>query len=198
MDQYYSTTGVYGDRQGDTVFETTPPRPGQTRSAARVRAEDARRALAAERGVACDIMRLGGIYGPGRSALDTVVSGTARAIDAPDHLFSRIHRDDIAEGSLAAAHTASGTRVLNFTDDTPSTQRSVLEEAARLLGVALPRVVTLEDAWPDMSDMARSFWSERRVVNSAATRSMLGRPWRYAGYREGLAAILHDKERTCS
>lgn len=192
---YYSTTGVYGDRQGARVDESTPPAPGQARSQARVEAERAWASLAAERAMACDIMRLGGIYGPGRSAFDTLRSGHARAIDAPEHCFSRIHRDDIAEGTLAAIETAAQTpiketRILNFTDNEPSPQRDVLEEAARLLHLPPPPVVTLAQAWPQMSPMAQGFWSERRVVDSTHTQKTLQRPWRYPSYREGLAAIL--------
>ncbi|GBR06900.1 SDR family NAD(P)-dependent oxidoreductase [Asaia siamensis] len=191
---YYSTTGVYGDRQGARVDENTSVAPGQTRSAARVKAEQDWQSLATRRGLACDIMRLGGIYGPGRSAFDTLRSGKARLIDAPDHFFSRIHRDDIAEATLAAIETAQGCRILNFVDDTPSPQAAVFEEAARLSGAALPPRLTLEAAWEEMSPMARSFWAERRLVESVLTKQRLNREWRYPSYREGLAAIFDSEE----
>ncbi|GBQ13269.1 Rossmann-fold NAD(P)-binding domain-containing protein [Swaminathania salitolerans] len=219
---YYSTTGVYGDRQGARVDETTPVSPGQERSLARVRAESDWRDIAMSCDAHCDIMRLGGIYGPGRSAFDTLRSGKARIIDAPDHLFSRIHRDDIAAATLAAIDSASplsaqskeehgerehsregvpeagsdesGARILNFVDDTPSPQSAVLEEAARLAGLPLPPRLTLDRAWETLSPMARSFWSERRVVDSRLTQKRIGRVWRYPGYREGLAAIFAGHE----
>ncbi|RUT24667.1 NAD(P)-dependent oxidoreductase [Asaia sp. W19] len=191
---YYSTTGVYGDRQGAHVDETTPVSPGQTRSRARVEAERAWQELARRRSIACDIMRLGGIYGPGRSAFDTLRSGKARLIDAPDHLFSRIHRDDIAEGTMAAISTASGCRILNFVDDAPSPQAAVFEEAARLANAPLPQRLSLDEAWESLSPMARSFWSERRVVDSRLTQRSLDRRWRFPSYREGLAAILATEQ----
>ncbi|WP_025885894.1 Rossmann-fold NAD(P)-binding domain-containing protein [Asaia prunellae] len=190
---YYSTTGVYGDRQGRAVDETTPVAPAQTRSQARVKAEQDWQALARSRNIACDIMRLGGIYGPGRSAFDTLRSGKARLIDAPDHLFSRIHRDDIAGATLTAIDTAGTCRILNFVDDTPSPQSAVLEEAARISGMPLPPRLSLEDAWEGLSPMARSFWSERRVVESRLTRQCLGRNWLYPSYREGLTAIFENE-----
>lgn len=192
---YFSTTGVYGDRQGAHVNETTPVSPGQTRSQARVQAEQGWRDLAEKTGSACDIMRLGGIYGPGRSAFDTLRSGKARLIDAPDHLFSRIHREDIAGATLAAMKTAQkGTcRILNFVDDCPSPQAAVFEEAARIGRYPLPPRLSLQQAWDDLSPMARSFWSERRIVDSDLTRKALGRDWLYPSYREGLAAI-HAQE----
>lgn len=191
---YFSTTGVYGDHQGARVDETTPPAPTQPRSILRLEAERAWASLAAKRRIACDVIRLGGIYGPGRSAFDTLRAGTARAIVAPAHRFSRIHVTDIAQGVAAAIATSDGgARIFNFVDDTPAPQSDVIFEAARLLGIEAPKPVPLAQAWADMSPMARSFWSERRIVDSRGTSSVLGRPWCYPSYREGLRAILDEE-----
>ena len=97
---YLSTTGVYGDRDGAWVYESTPPAPSSERGRRRVAAEQAWSAFAGTRAV--DIFRLAGIYGPGRSALDEVRSGHARRVVKPGHLFGRIHRDDIAHAVMAA------------------------------------------------------------------------------------------------
>ena len=133
---YLSTTGVYGDRGGAEVDEATPPAPGQPRSQRRLEAERQWAALAAGR--ALDIFRVGGIYGPGRSAFDDLRAGTARRTLQPGHLFGRIHRDDIALAVLAAMRQAPppGLRVLHLVDDEPAESAVVVEAAARLLGVA--------------------------------------------------------------
>lgn len=190
---YLSTTGVYGDRGGAWVDEDSVPAPGQRRSVRRLAAEEAWRALADRRAV--DIFRVAGIYGPGRSPLDDVRSGRARRIDKPDHAFGRIHRDDIAAAVVAAALQSRppGSRVLHLADDTPATQSEVVAEAARLLGVAPPTPVPYAVAEPQMSDMARSFWSENRRIASAKTQAALRLGWRYPSFREGLAAILADE-----
>ncbi len=186
---YLSTTGVYGDRAGGWVDEATPPAPGAERSRRRVAAEQAW--VDAAGGRPLDLMRLAGIYGPGRSALDEVRSGRARRVIKPGHAFGRIHRDDIAAGVLAAlSHPAAGTRVLNFSDDLPAESADVLAEAARLLGVAAPPAVPFAEAWAGMSEMGRSFWAENRKVANAATKAALQLSWRYPTYREGLSAIL--------
>ncbi|GAJ28907.1 NAD dependent epimerase/dehydratase [Acidomonas methanolica NBRC 104435] len=187
---YYSTTGVYGDRAGGTVDETTPPRPTQARGRMRLDAETSWQALAARRRVACDLMRLGGIYGPGRSVLDALRAGTARLIAAPAHLFSRIHRDDAAGATWAAIDTAAGCRVLNLVDSRPSSQSEVTRFGAELLRIAPPQAVSLADSLTGMSETGQSFWKERRVVRSDMTERSLGRCWLYPSYREGLAAIL--------
>ena len=190
---YLSTTGVYGDRGGAEVDEATPPAPGQPRSQRRLEAEQAWTALAAGR--ALDIFRVGGIYGPGRSAFDDLREGTARRTLKPGHLFGRIHRDDIALAVLAALRQARppGPRVLHLVDDEPAESAVVVEEAARLLGTAPPPAIPFEQALPGMSAMARSFWSENRRVANAATTAALGIAWRYPTYREGLAAILAEE-----
>jgi nucleoside-diphosphate-sugar epimerase len=190
---YISTTGVYGDRGGGWVDETTAPAPTQPRTRRRIQAERAWAALAGHRAV--DIFRAGGIYGPGRSAFDELRAGTARRTIKPGHAFSRIHRDDIALAVLAAMGQAvpPGTRHFNLVDDAPSESAVVIEHAAGLLGVALPPAMEFADAAARMSPMALSFWSENRRVANAATKATLGIAWRYPSYREGLAGILAEE-----
>lgn len=190
---YISTTGVYGDRDGALVYENTPPAPSNERSHRRLDAERSWSALADHRAV--DIFRTAGIYGPGRSAFDALRDGTARRIDRPGHLFSRIHVDDIAGAVLAAAAQTlpPGIRVLHLADDHPAASADVTAEAARLLGLPPPPLVPYEIAVTTMSPMARSFWSESRRMASAATQAALGYRWRHPDYRSGLAAILAEE-----
>jgi len=196
---YLSTTGVYGDRGGGWVEESTPPAPGQARSQRRLAAEETWRALAAQAPgrPALDLFRVGGIYGPGRSAFDALRAGTARRVVKPGHPFSRIHRDDIALAVIAAATQSpepGRVRVLHLVDDEPAEPAAVTEEAARLLGLAPPPEVPFEEAARAMSPMALSFWAENRRVANARTKAALGiAAWRYPTYREGLRAILAEE-----
>lgn len=187
---YLSTTGVYGDRGGASVDETTPPASGSARGQRRVAAEQAWAAFAGRRAV--DLFRLAGIYGPGRSAIDDVRAGRARRVIKPGHAFGRIHRDDIAHAVLAALGQTlpPGVRVLNLTDDLPAASADVIEEAARLLGAPIPPGIPFEQALPAMSPMGASFWAENRRVSNEATKAALGTAWLYPTYREGLRAIL--------
>lgn len=190
---YLSTTGVYGNRDGGWVDETSLPAPGSARTRWRVAAEQAWAALAAHGAV--DVFRLAGIYGPGRSQFDALRAGTARPILKPGHAFSRIHRDDIAGAVTAAMRQprAPGLRMLIVADDAPCEPAVVIEEAARLLGVDAPPAVPFEAVRPAMSPMALSFWAESRKVSSRATQQALGYAWRYPSYREGLRAILAEE-----
>ncbi len=190
---YLSTTGVYGDRDGDWVDEDTPVAPTMPRAQRRVAAETAW--VAALPGRPVDLFRVAGIYGPGRSAFDDLRSGQARRVLKPGHLFGRIHRDDIAAAVLAAMQQtrAPGPRVLNLADDEPAASADVTAEAARLLGMTPPPLVSFAEAVGGMSAMGRSFWNENRRVRSGKTQAQLGLRWRYPTYREGLRAILQQE-----
>jgi nucleoside-diphosphate-sugar epimerase len=190
---YISTTGVYGDRGGAWVEEGAPAAPGQERSRRRLAAERQWADLADH--VAVDLFRTGGIYGPGRSALDDVAAGIARRVVKPGHAFGRIHVEDIARAVLAAAARppGAGVRVLHLVDDEPAEPARVTEEACRLLGAPLPPETPFAEAWARMSEMGRSFWAENRRVANTRTKEALGIAWAYPSYREGLRAILAEQ-----
>jgi nucleoside-diphosphate-sugar epimerase len=188
---YLSTTGVYGDRRGGWVDETSAVAPASQRSRRRVAAERGWAALAGR--AAVDLFRTAGIYGPGRSALDAVREGRGLRIIRPGHVFSRIHRDDIAGAVLAAmlAPPPPGLRVLHLADDLPAEPAEVIAAAAWLLRVELPPAVPFAEA--ALSPMAASFWAEHRRVASALTQRALSYRWRYPDYRAGLRAILAEQ-----
>nr|WP_294507545.1 SDR family NAD(P)-dependent oxidoreductase [uncultured Rhodopila sp.] len=190
---YLSSTVVYGDRGGGWVDEDTPAAPSQGRGQARLDAEEAWCRFGDFRAV--DIFRLGGIYGPGRSAFDDLRAGRARRLVKPGHTFGRIHRDDIARAVVAAMRQdrLPGRRVLNLVDDESSESALVMTEAAKLLGVTPPPFVPFEVAVRDMSPMARTFWAENRKVASQKTKAALGIGWLYPTYREGLRGILAEE-----
>jgi nucleoside-diphosphate-sugar epimerase len=190
---YLSTTGVYGNRDGGWVDEDTPPMPQSPRAQRRVRAEADWQAYAGQ--CAVDIFRLAGIYGPGRSMFDELRAGNARRVVKPGHSFSRIHRDDIAIGVVAAIRQtlAPGVRIFNFADDVPAASADVVVEAARLIGVPPPAAVDFADAAPQMSAMGLSFWAENRKVANAKTKAALAMEWKYPSYREGLRGILAEQ-----
>ncbi len=180
---YLSTTGVYGDTGGAWVDEWAPLAPSVARQARRVDAERAWR-----EGLSAHIFRLAGIYGPGRSAVDSVRAGTARRIDKPSHVFCRIHVDDIAAVLMASIARPNPGAVYNVCDDLPSAPSEVVDEACRLLGVEPPPLVSLERA--GLSPMAASFWRDNRRVRNDRIKAELGVTLRHPDFRSGLAACL--------
>lgn len=181
---YLSTTGVYGDTKGEWVDEGTPPNPGLARSRLRLAAEQAW----LESGLPVHVFRLAGIYGPGRSAFDNLRSGTAQRIDRPDHVFGRIHVDDIANVIAASIARPSPGAIYNVTDDQPTPSAEVIAHAAQLLGMAPPPLIAYDEA--KLSPMAQSFYAECRRVRNDRIKRDLGVTLQYPTYREGLAAIL--------
>ncbi|MEL8056602.1 MAG: SDR family NAD(P)-dependent oxidoreductase [Pseudomonadota bacterium] len=180
---YLSTTGVYGDLGGGWAFEWTPVAPGSARAKRRVIAEEGW--LSARSDVR--IVRLPGIYGPGRSPFDRVRDGRARQIIKPGQVFSRAHRDDIARGLLALIESGM-SGVFNLCDEEAAPPQDVTAFAYELLGLDMPPGVPIEQA--ELSDMARSFYAECKRVSNAKLKALTG--WRpvYPTYREGLRAVL--------
>lgn len=190
---YLSTIGVYGDHGGGWVDEETPPHPQSTRSIARLHAEEAWRALAAQANFAADIYRLAGIYGPGRSPVDRLRLGDTQRIVKPGQVFNRIHVKDIAaivQAGLTQPGLPGQTRIFNVTDDEPAPPQDVTGYAARLMGIPLPPPVAFENA--ELSEMARSFYAENKRVSNARIKRELGVQLKYPSYREGLHAILNS------
>ncbi|WP_448578411.1 SDR family NAD(P)-dependent oxidoreductase [Thermaurantiacus sp.] len=181
---YLSSTGVYGDTQGAVVDESAPV--GSGRRSARTAADLAWGALGAT------VVRLPGIYGPGRSALDQVRAGTARRIDRPGHRFNRIHVDDIV-GGLQALLACGARGIFNLVDERPAEPRHVTEEACRLLGAPMPPLERFDPQ--TLSPMARGFWSERRIVAGGKLGRVTGYRLRFPDYKAGLRAILKEEGR---
>jgi nucleoside-diphosphate-sugar epimerase len=187
---YFSTVGVYGDFGGASVDESAATRPVNPRSRRRVAVEAEWRDFAADRGVPLLVLRLAGIYGPGRSVLDKLADGTARRIVKPGQVFNRIHVDDVGRvTALAALQGLGGT--FNLADDEPAPPQDVVGYAAALLGNTPPPEIPFATA--EMTPMARSFYADNKRVGNAAIKRALGIELLYPSYRQGLAAIFAEK-----
>jgi nucleoside-diphosphate-sugar epimerase len=189
---YLSTVGVYGDAQGRWVDEDTPPSPLTARSRHRVDAEQRWLRLGENAGIAVQIFRLAGIYGPGRNALQKVADGTARRIIKPGQVFNRIHVDDIARVLMTSIEHPGEHAVYNVADDEPGPPQDVIAYAAELLGREPPPEVPFAEA--DMTPMARTFYQDNKRVRNTRIKTDLGVTLLYPTYREGLRALLASGE----
>ncbi len=191
---YLSTIGVYGDHHGDWIDEDTPAAAPRGRKSARIEAEKAWEALANGRGLALDVFRLAGIYGPGRSPLDRIRAGDARSIVKPGQVFNRIHVEDIAQTVIAAIRRdrRAGVHIFNVTDDEPAPPQDVLAYAAELIGAPPPPEIPFEKA--ELSPMGRSFYEDNKRVRNVKIKRELGVLLHYPTYREGLQALAREGE----
>ncbi|MCF2871390.1 SDR family oxidoreductase [Octadecabacter sp. G9-8] len=181
---YLSTTGVYGDHQGNWVDETTPLTPSTKRGQMRVEAEAAWQSL----NLPLHIFRLAGIYGPGRGPFAKVRNGTARRIIKKGQVFSRIHVADIAQILAASIARPNPGAIYNLCDNDPAPPEDVIAHAAELLNLPIPPAQDFETA--DMTPMARSFYAESKKVRNDRIKDELSVELIYPDYRAGLRALL--------
>ena len=189
---YLSTVGVYGDRQGDWVDEERLPAPKSDRSTARLHAEKAWMALARDPHKTLHILRLAGIYGPKRNALEGLRRGTAHRIVKPDQVFNRIHVADISAAIAAVLSYDGNGEIWNLSDDEPAPPQDVVAYAASLMGIEPPPEENIEDA--TLSPMGRSFYAENKRVSNRKLKERLGLTLAFPTYREGLAALWEAGE----
>ena len=189
---YLSTNGVYGDHGGAWVDENSALKPSSDRARRRIAAEADWAGLAVEYELPLIIFRLPGIYGPGRSALDTVRAGKARRVYKDGQVFSRMHVSDIAAALHASMDGPDAHDLYNLADDEPAPPQDVIAYACELLGVDPPPLVEIEDA--DLSPMAKSFYADNKRVSNKRMKETLGITLAYPDYREGLRAILASEK----
>ncbi len=184
---YLSSVGVYGDCGGAWVDETRPAAPVASRARRRLAAENAWRAFGEARGVAVDVLRLAGIYGPGRNSLERLRSGEARRIVKPGQVFNRIEVDDAAAIAARLIESGGPGGTWNVADEEPAPPQDVIAFAAALIGVPPPPEEDFAHA--RLSPMAASFYDDNRRVDVSKLRRELGFRWLYPTYREGLRAL---------
>ena len=186
---YYSSTAVYGDCGGDWIDETRTPAPGTADARGRLLAEAEWLAATAPTGAALDILRIAGIYGPeGRNILAPLHSGTARAIIKPGQVFNRIHRDDIAQATLAAMASPLGVRLTNLTDGIPCPASEVLIGVAAMLRLPCPPEIPFEAAHQPLG--AAAFYAENRRIRNDAVLSLPSFHLTYPDWQTGYRAII--------
>ncbi|QLF69145.1 SDR family oxidoreductase [Peteryoungia desertarenae] len=184
---YYSTVGVYGDHDGAWVNEESPLSPVSQRSLERVEAENGWLELGSRDDLPVAILRLSGIYGPGRNTFHNIAKGTARRLVKKDQVFNRIRVEDIARATAFLAERNTGG-IFNITDDEPCPPQDVVTEACRLAGIEPPPEQPFETA--DLTPMARSFYGENKRVSNGKIKA-LGFSFLHGNYKQSLEELYH-------
>ncbi|MBV6631726.1 MAG: SDR family NAD(P)-dependent oxidoreductase [Alphaproteobacteria bacterium] len=163
---YFSATSVYGEVEG-WIDEASPTEPTTERGKRRLAVERAWTGWAETNGINLSLLRLAGIYGPGKNILEQLRAGTARVIDKPGHVFNRIHVEDIARSVLYRLATPAPVTIDNLADGQPMSQIDWTNKAAELLGMDAPSPIPFEQARASLSPMGLSFWSESRKIRAS-------------------------------
>lgn len=185
---YMSTSGVYGGCGDLPVTEETPAVPETPRGKRRLHAETLFREWGATRNVPVTVLRVTGIYGPGRLPVSQLTGGQPVLDERIANLTNRIHSDDLVEVCAAAAARGEGSDIFNVSDGNPTTMTDYFNAAADVLGLPRPRQVSWEEARQVMSPLMLSYVSESRRLDNRKMLLKLGITLRYPTLAEGIAA----------
>ncbi|CAN1824064.1 Protein YeeZ [Linum perenne] len=196
---YLSSTGVYGDCLGALVNEDYPASPSTEVAKARLLAENGWLNFGHSLGLSTQVFRLGGIYGPGRSAVDTVMKqkplSERQKMRASGQYTSRVHVEDICQALWASIKIPSFRRIYNIVDDDPAPREEVFAYAEDLVKKKWPDLIKQRS--PSEEDMSsdvvsqRSSRGEKRVSNTRMKRE-LGVKLHHPSYRSGLISITEQ------
>ena len=183
---YMSTSGVYGDAGGGTVTEETPPDPQTARGKRRLDAETVFREWGAHLNVDIVILRVTGIYGPGRYPVSQLAGGQPVLREEEGFLTNRIHADDLARICIAAAAKGENGDIFNVSDGHPATMTRYFNAVADLLGYPRPPQVSMEEARGVLSPLMFSYMTESRCLDNSKMLSRLGIELLYPDLEAGL------------
>ena len=182
-----STTAVYGDCKGEWIDETHPVNPQTARGRRRLDAEQAARDWSEKTGVPIVILRVGGIYGPGRLPIARIEQGLPILKEVESPFTNRIHQDDLAQICVAAAERGKVGEVYNVSDGQPSTMSRYFKDIARAYGLPMPPEVSLAEAQKVMSAGMLSYLKESRRLDNRKLLEELGVVLGYPDLEAGLA-----------
>lgn len=187
---YISATSVYCETGGGVVTEASPTEPTSAMGKRRLDAETAFREYGHAHGVPVVILRVSGIYGPGRLPLMQISRGEPLLLEEEAGPGNRIHADDLAQVCLAAAEKGVDGDIFNVSDGHPCSMTAYFNACADALGLPRQPQVTMEEARRVMSPLMFSYVSESRVVDNSRMLGRLGVTLRYPTLAQGLRAGL--------
>ena len=187
---YISTTGVYGDHAGGMVTEDTPTQAKTNRAKRRLAAESILHAWGSEHGVDTVILRVPGIYGPGRINVERIREGMVLIQESDANPGNRIHVDDLATCCIAALSNEVPAGIYNIGDGDFRSPTWFSTEVARQCELEAPSTISWADAQEEFSEMRLSFFKESRRIDTRKMRDVLGVTPRYANPEDGIRASL--------
>ena len=186
---YISTSGVYGDTGGAWVTEETPPNPQTARAQRRLDAENALREFGLAHGTPVIILRVGGIYGPGRLPRERLEKGLPVLNENECGFTNRIHADDLLAVLVAAAEKGQGGEVYNVSDGNPGNMTQYFNAVADALGLPRPASLPMHEAREQLSDAMLSYLTESRRMDNCKLLRQFDLTLRYPDLAHGLANL---------
>jgi nucleoside-diphosphate-sugar epimerase len=189
---YISTSAVYGDCQGAWITETQPLNPATHRGHRRQDAEQQLLDWCQARATQWIILRVPGIYGPGKLPLERLRKGTPVLCEQDSPYTNRIHADDLASICVAAMHSSIFNTVYNVSDGQPGNMTDYFFRVADAAGLPRPPVVNREEAQTVLSPGMLSFLQDSRRMDNRKLLTELGIELQYPDLAAGLAACFQE------
>ncbi|MCG7876576.1 MAG: SDR family oxidoreductase [Candidatus Thiodiazotropha endolucinida] len=187
---YLSTSGVYGDCQGAWVDETRPPAPIADRAKRRLDAELRWRAWSERTGRELVILRVAGIYGPGKLPVERLRSGQPMVAEEDAPITNHIHSIDLVKIARTAMQRGVSGEVYNVCDGVPEPMTRYFNQVADFLGLPRPPVISLEEAQQRLSPGMLSYLKESRRLSNRKLLEKLGVVLDYPDLEKGLSACV--------
>jgi nucleoside-diphosphate-sugar epimerase len=187
---YISTSGVYGDCQGEAVPETRPCRPATARARRRLAVERLLRRFGAVSCCRVSILRSPGIYAADRLPLERLRRGSPVLRAEEDVVTNHIHAEDLGRACIAALGRGRANRVYNVSDDSPLAMGDWYDRLADAFALPRPPRVTPREASERLPPAVLSFMNESRRLDNGRLKRELGLRLRYPTVDAGIAAAL--------
>ena len=185
-----STTGVYGDCQGEWVTEDRALAPQTGRARRRVDAEQVMRTWCQMHEIPIVALRVPGIYGAGKLPLKRLREGLPVLAPELAPWSNRVHVEDLISVCLAAARIEHPLAVYNVSDGHPSTMTDFFFSVADITGLPRPPVVDKREATAALSVEMRSYLAESKRIDNTRMREHLGVDVRYPDLASGLSVLV--------
>lgn len=190
---YISTSGVYGDCHGELVDESRPANPESPRAIRRYAAEAKLRDWCMANQVELFILRVPGIYGPGRLGLARIRAAEALVAESEAKPGNRIHIDDLVRCCVATLTSDAVPGIYNVGDGDYRSSTWFAMTVARLAGVSPPPQVSYATALQTFSEARLSFLAESRRLDNRKLLDEMGSLINYTNTEDGIRASLTEE-----
>ena len=186
---YLSATSVYGNHEGEWVNELSKTHPTSLLGINRLKVEEKWLSFVKKNNLPLQIFRLSGIYSNKNNPLLRLKSGNANIINKPNHFFSRIHVEDIANVLLKSLTNFKPNEIYNISDDKPASSQEVMSYAAKILKTDLPKTIDEQDI---KSEMLKNFYKDSKKVSNKKMKKFFNYNLKFPTYIEGLNNISNN------
>ena len=187
---YISTSGVYGDYDGNVVDETSPLKPITDRAKRRVSAEKSIIRFCEETKNKYIIFRVPGIYGPGRLPIDRILEGEPILRSSDAKVTNLIHVEDLARLTWNSLIDSVVNEIFNVSDGNPTTSTDYYLKICKVMNLKSPDQINIDEAKKVFTERRMSFLNESRILNIDKMNRYFDGQIKYKNLEDGIKASV--------